>query len=226
MPHPSTPDPEDQAPYPQHWEADIVLRDGSTMQIRPNLPEDAEALHHFHGKQSHESVYLRFFAPLGRIPDRDLYGFTHVDHQQRMTQVITWQEESVAVGRVDQIGGGEAVVAFNVADWVQGKGLGWVLLEHLAAAGRELGVRRFRADVLPQNSRMLRVFTDAGYEVSKTYDDGIMAVSFTIRPTDRSMAVLAERERRAEALSMRARSEERRVGKAGGSRSARTDERR
>src|SRR5699024_2566683 len=54
------------------------------------------------------------------------------------------------------------------------------------------------------NSRMLRVFTDAGYEVSKTYDDGIMAVSFTIRPTDRSMAVLAERERRAEALSMRA----------------------
>src|SRR5699024_8620733 len=155
-------------------------------------------------KQSQESVYLRFFAPLGRIPDRDLYRFTHVDHQQRVALVITWQEEIAAVGRFDQIGGGEAEVAFNVADWVQGKGLGSVLLEHLAAAGRELGVRRFRADVLPQNSRMLRVFTDAGYEVSKTYDDGIMAVSFTIRPTDRSMAVLAERERRAEALSMRA----------------------
>lgn len=204
MPHRVTPEPAESAPYPQHWEADIVLRDGATMRIRPILPDDAEALQHFHGKQSQESVYLRFFAPLGRLPDRDLYRFTHVDHHQRVALVITWQEEIVAVGRFDQLGAGEAEVAFNVADWVQGKGLASVLLEHLAAAGRELGVRRFRADVLPQNNRMLRVFTDAGYEVNKTYDDGIMAVSFTIRPTDRSMAVLAERERRAEALSMRA----------------------
>src|SRR5699024_6512167 len=123
---------------------------------------------------------------------------------QRVALVITWQEEIVAVGRFDQIGGGEAEVAVNVADWVQGKGLVSVLLEHLAAAGRELGERRFRADVLPQNSRMLRVFTDAGYEVRKTYDDGIMAVCCSIRPPGRWMAVLAERGRRAEALSMRA----------------------
>lgn len=202
MPHRFTSDTDDSPTYPEHWEADIVLRDGSTMRIRPIVPADAEALQEFHSRQSEESVYLRFFAPLGRIPDRDLYRFTHVDHEQRVALVITWQDDIVAVGRFDQIGGGEAEVAFNVADWVQGKGLGSVLLEHLAAAGREIGVRRFRADVLPQNGRMLRVFTDAGYEVSKTYDDGIMAVAFTIRPTDRSMAVLAERERRAEALSM------------------------
>ncbi|WP_022916162.1 GNAT family N-acetyltransferase [Ruania albidiflava] len=190
--------------YPEHWEADVVLRDGSTMRIRPIHPEDAEALQRFHGRQSPESVYLRFFAPLARLPERDLYHFTHVDHHQRVALVVLWQEEIVAVGRFDQIGGGDAEVAFNVSDHVQGKGLGSVLLEHLAAAGRELGVRRFVADVLPQNARMLRVFTDAGYDVQQVYDDGIVAVSFTIRPTDRSMAVLAERERRAEALSMSA----------------------
>ncbi|WP_147917318.1 GNAT family N-acetyltransferase [Ruania zhangjianzhongii] len=196
--------PADSPSYPEHWEADVVLRDGSTMRIRPIHPEDGDALQRFHARQSPESVYLRFFAPLTRLPERDLHRFTHVDHHERVALVVTWQEEIVAVGRFDQIGGGDAEVAFNVSDSAQGKGLGSVLLEHLAAAGRELGVRRFLADVLPQNARMLRVFTDAGYDVKQAYDDGIMAVSFTIRPTDRSLAVLAERERRAEALSMAA----------------------
>jgi len=200
---PPTP-PADPPSYPEHWEADVVLRDGSTMRIRPILPGDADALQRFHARQSPESVYLRFFAPLARLPERDLHRFTHVDHHERVALVVLWQEEIVAVGRFDQIGGGDAEVAFNVSDSAQGKGLGSVLLEHLAAAGRELGVRRFVADVLPQNARMLRVFTDAGYDVQQVYDDGIVAVSFTIRPTDRSMAVLAERERRAEALSMSA----------------------
>lgn len=205
MPDGAAIDPPADAPsYPEHWEADVVLRDGSTMRIRPIHPDDADALQRFHARQSPESVYLRFFAPLARLPERDLYRFTHVDHHERVALVMLWQDEIVAVGRFDQIGGGDAEVAFNVADSVQGKGLGSVLLEHLAAAGRELGVRRFVADVLPQNTRMLRVFTDAGYDVQQAYDDGIMSVSFTIRPTDRSLAVLAERERRAEALSMRA----------------------
>src|SRR5699024_5611818 len=190
--------------YPEHWEADVVLRDGSTMRIRPILPDDADALQRFHARQSPESVYLRFFAPLARLPERDLYRFTHVDHHDRVALVVLWQEEIVAVGRFDQVGGGDAEVAFNVADSAQGKGLGSVLLEHLAAAGRELGVRRFVADVLPQNTKMVRVFTDAGYEVSSRMEDGVLAVSFEIASTERSLAVLAEREQRTEALSMEA----------------------
>ncbi|WP_163544258.1 GNAT family N-acetyltransferase [Occultella kanbiaonis] len=188
--------------YPAHWEADVVLRDGSTARIRPIRPDDADALQRFHARQSPESIYLRFFAPLERLPDRDLHRFTNVDHSDRVALVLLLGDDIVAVGRFDRVGGGDAEVAFNVLDDVQGKGLGSVLLEHLAAAGRELGVRRFVADVLPQNTRMVRVFSDAGYDVDQALDDGVLAVSFTIRPTDRSLAVLAEREQRAEALSM------------------------
>ncbi|TDE88935.1 GNAT family N-acetyltransferase [Occultella glacieicola] len=198
----ATPAPEEPQ-YPAHWEADVVLRDGSTARIRPIRPDDADALQRFHARQSPESTYLRFFAPMERLGDRDLHRFTHVDHVQRVALVLLLGEEIVAVGRFDRIGGGgDAEVAFNVLDVVQGKGLGSVLLEHLAAAARELGVRRFVADVLPQNTRMMRVFSDAGYDVDQSFDDGVLSVSFTIRPTDRSLAVLAEREQRAEALSM------------------------
>src|SRR5699024_2152203 len=117
--------------------------------------------------------------------------------------------EILAVGRYDRLvddreypDGDIAEVAFNVSDQAQGRGLGSILLEHLAAAGRERGIRGFVADVLPANTRMLRVFSDAGYDVKQRFDDGVVTVNFTIRSTDRSMKVLAERERRAEALSM------------------------
>jgi len=196
MAHPGT--------YPAHWEADVVLRDGSTMHIRPITPDDADALQRFHLGQSERSTYMRFFAPMERLSDSMLRQFTHVDHRDQVALVLVDGEEIIAVGRFERLPGGDAEVAFNVADSAQGKGLGSVLLEHLAAAGRELGVRRFVADVLPQNARMLRVFSDAGYDVQSRMEDGIVSVAFTITSTDRSLAVLAEREQRAEALSMAA----------------------
>ncbi len=190
------------APYPAHWEADVVLRDGSTMHIRPIRPDDADALQRFHVRQSPESTYFRFFAPLARLSDRDLARLTRVDHDERVALVLVSGGEIVAVGRYDRLDAARAEVAFNVADALQGHGLGSVLLEHLAAAARERGIRRFVADVLPGNARMINVFRDAGYDVRQSYDDGVIAVGFDIDPTERSLAVMAEREHRADARSM------------------------
>ncbi|QGH69286.1 GNAT family N-acetyltransferase [Pseudactinotalea sp. HY158] len=204
VPAPAASDDPEPPEYPGHWEADVVLRDGSTMRIRPIRPTDADALQRFHLAQSPESVYLRFFAPLARLTQRDLARFTRVDHRDRVALVLVAGDEILAVGRYDRIDDtDDAEVAFNVSDRAQGRGVGSVLLEHLAAAGRERGIGRFVADVLPANTRMIRVFSDAGYDVRKRFDDGIVTVSFTIHSTDRSMEVLAERERRAESLSMR-----------------------
>lgn len=189
--------------YPSHWEADVVLRDGSTMHIRPIRPGDADALQRMHLAQSKESIYYRFFAPMGPLSDRDLHRFTHVDHRDRVALVLMRGEEIRAVGRFDVVEPGVAEVAFNVADAEQGRGLGSVLLDHLAAAGRELGLHHFVAEVLPSNAKMIRVFRDAGYEVEQTYGDGVVELSISLLETERSWTVMAEREQRAEALSMR-----------------------
>ncbi len=192
--------------YPRAWEADIVLSDGSVALVRPILPEDTEGIHRFHAGQSAESVYLRFFAPLPRISDKDIRRFTHVDYHARVALVVLVRDEIAGIGRFDQLDEGEhsAEVAFNVADAHRGRGIGSVLLEHLADIGSSVGVRRFIAEVLPQNRRMLGVFQEAGFEVSHEYDDGLIAVSFDIEPTDRSRAVRLSREHRAEGRSMRA----------------------
>lgn len=191
--------------YPAHWEADVVLRDGVPMHIRPIRPDDDVALQAMHQRQSSQSQYFRFFAPMDRLSTRDLHRFTHVDHHDRVALVLTRGTDIVAVGRFDRLDDPTvAEVAFYVADAEHGRGLGSVLLEHLAAAGRERGIARFTAEVLPANSRMIRVFRDAGYDVSQVLEDGILQVDFQIEETGRSWAVMAEREQHAESRSMRA----------------------
>lgn len=197
--------------YPVEWEADVVLRDGTTTHVRPIRPEDADALQRFHVGQSERSTYLRFFAPMERLSERDLERFTRVDHVDRVALVAVRPRDSapgdggediIGVARFDRTGPAEAEVAFNIADSAQGRGLGSVLLEHVAAAARERGVRRFTAEVLPQNGKMLAVFREAGYDVRQQMDDGFVQVSVDLDPTERSRAVMADREHRAEARSM------------------------
>ncbi|RJK96275.1 GNAT family N-acetyltransferase [Vallicoccus soli] len=190
------------APYPAHWEADVVLRDGGTAHVRPITPQDADRLRAFHRRQSAESIYLRFFAPYPELSDRDVERFTHVDHHDRVGLVATIGDDIVAVVRYDRTGPDEAEVAFNISDAHQGRGLGSVMLEHIAAAARERGVRRFVAEVLPTNRRMIRVFQDAGYEVRSAFDDGIVHLSFEPALTGTALEVLQDREQRAEARSI------------------------
>lgn len=192
--------------YRRAWEADVVLSDGSIALVRPIIPSDTDGVHRFHAGQSAESVYLRFFAPVPRLSDRDVHRFTHVDYTSRVALVALIHDDIAGIGRFDRLGPGEehtAEVAFNVADAHSGRGIGSVLLEHLADIGSQVGIRRFLAEVLPQNRRMLGVFRDAGYEVSHEFEDGLIAVSFDIEPTDRSRAVRMAREHRAEGRSMR-----------------------
>ncbi|HYN29569.1 MAG TPA: GNAT family N-acetyltransferase [Dermatophilaceae bacterium] len=189
--------------YPVEWEADVVLRDGTVAHVRPIKPSDAEGLQRFHAGQSDESIYLRFFAPLKRLSERDVHRFTNVDYRDRVALVVTMREDIIGVGRYDRIDDGSAEVAFNISDHYHGKGIGSVLLEHLAAIASEIGITRFTAEVLPQNRKMLQVFADAGYEVKRRIEDGVVQVGFDIEPTDRSKAVAMAREHRAESISVR-----------------------
>ncbi|CAM5651400.1 hypothetical protein SVIOM74S_01122 [Streptomyces violarus] len=114
--------------------------------------------------------------------------------------------EFIATVRYDRIGADgtpasapadEAEVAFLVQDAHQGRGVASALLEHIGAIARERGIRRFAAEVLPANTKMIKVFTDAGYTQKRSFEDGVVRLEFDLEPTDRSLAVQYAREHRA-----------------------------
>jgi acyl-CoA synthetase (NDP forming)/RimJ/RimL family protein N-acetyltransferase len=188
---------------PAHWEADVVAADGGVFHLRPIRPDDADAVVAFHTGLSQRTRYLRYFSAYPRIPERDLYRYTHVDHHDRVALVAELAGEIIAVGRYErQEGTDEAEVAFVVADEHQGRGIGSVLLEHLAAAAREVGIRRFVAVVLAENVGMIRVFRDAGYEMTRHMEYGEVNLEFDVDETATTEAVMREREQRAEARSI------------------------
>jgi len=183
---------------------DVLLTDGTTVQLRPICPEDADAILAMHSRFSERTRYLRYFSPYPRIPARDLRRFVNVDHRDREAFVVLSGERIVAVGRYDRLGpdAPDAEVAFVVEDSFQGRGIGPVLLEYLAEAGRQVGLTRFVAEVLPANGAMLRVFADFGYHVERQYADGVVHLTFPIAPTEQTLQVQHGRELRTEARSI------------------------
>jgi acyl-CoA synthetase (NDP forming)/RimJ/RimL family protein N-acetyltransferase len=184
--------------------ADVLLADGSTVHMRQIEPADAEGIVALHSRFSARTRYLRYFSPYPRIPERDLQRFVNVDHRDREALVVSSGGHLIAVARYERLGpdADDAEVAFVVEDAHQGQGIGSVLLEHLAAAARDAGIRRFVAEVLPENRGMLRVFGEAGYQVQREYADGVVHLTFPIEPTEQSMAVQRRREQSAEARSI------------------------
>ncbi|MER8115498.1 GNAT family N-acetyltransferase [Streptomyces sp. NPDC094031] len=204
-------EPQSRYEYPAHWEADVVLRDGGTARIRPITVDDADRLVHFYEQVSDESKYYRFFAPYPRLSAKDVHRFTHHDFVDRVGLAATVGGEFIATVRYDRIGAGgapasgpadEAEVAFLVQDAHQGRGVASALLEHIAAVARERGIRRFAAEVLPANNKMIKVFTDAGYTQKRSFEDGVVRLELDLEPTDRALAVQYAREQRAEARSV------------------------
>ncbi|MFB6559362.1 GNAT family N-acetyltransferase [Streptomyces sp. NPDC056400] len=197
--------------YPAHWEADVVLRDGGTARIRPITTEDAGRLVSFYEQVSDESKYYRFFAPYPRLSDRDVHRFTHHDYVDRVGLAATIGGEFIGTVRYDRIDADgrpasgpadEAEVAFLVQDAHQGRGVASTLLEHIGAVARERGIRRFAAEVLPANTKMIKVFTDAGYQQKRSFEDGSVHLTLDLEPTAESLAVQRAREQRAEAHSV------------------------
>lgn len=180
--------------YPVGREADERLRDGNHVQFRPIRESDGPAMTAFHESLSPRTVYRRFFFAHPRLSPGELERFTHVDYVDRMAYVVVDGERIVGVGRYERLAGtDEAEVAFVVTDAYQHKGIGTLLLDHLADVARSHGIHRLMAQTLSENRDMLGVFLTSGFPVATSSQGGTVTVRFPIAACD---AYLQARERR------------------------------
>jgi acyl-CoA synthetase (NDP forming)/RimJ/RimL family protein N-acetyltransferase len=167
---------------------DVILRDGTTLRLRPPSATDAECLRRFLDALSPATLHLRFHA-IPRIDDELVRRMLEPDWTTRgalvaVTSGLAGDERIVGLASYDRLRDpGAAEVAFVVADDRRFSGIATRLLEQLAAEAAAVGVDRFVAEVLAENGQMLRVFEDSGFEVSITHRDSDLHVEFPIRPT-------------------------------------------
>ena len=187
---------------------DVLLRDGRTLRLRPPRSADVEAVLEFFAALSERSFYQRFHgAP--HIGPRLAEPFVDPDWEDRGSYAgvvagAGGEEEIVALAgyvRLREVSTAE--VAFVVADELQGYGVGTRLLEQLARRAHEVGIERFVAEVMPDNSPMVRVFEDAGFDVERELEGGVLEVRFEIGPTERYLASVDERDHVAVVRSLR-----------------------
>jgi acetyl coenzyme A synthetase (ADP forming)-like protein len=163
--------------YPAHREADVVLHDGSTVHLRPVRPEDERGLREFLAGLGAESRAFRFFSGAVDL-ERAAAVFADVDYAERYGLVAVRGERGI-VGHGLYAGGpeGRAEVAFAVGEALQGRGLGTILLAHLAEVASENEFNTFVAEVLPRNHRMIEMFRQSGLPTRTDAEPGVLRVT-------------------------------------------------
>ena len=194
---------------PRHYEADTILRDGTSIHIRAIRPDDKQRLVAHFQQLGKQSVYFRFFGAKKRLTDEELQRLTEPDFVNHVGLVATLRvgedEHIIGVGRYLRYElPHRAEVAFAVADAHQGRGIGTLLLEHLAPLARAQGITEFEADVLGENNRMLQVFAKSGFVVERSMADGVVHVRFPTEETKQYLQATSARERLAAAESVKA----------------------
>jgi len=195
-------------PIPQNPPLDgqVLLRDGRPAYLRRAGLKDLEALERLVERTSPESLYFRFFGGIKANRDAARALLAQSPEGVGITLIVTVgdgdREEVVGVGGFTPAGKDEAEVGFLVRDDFHGKGIGTLLLERLALAAEEQGIRRLSAYVLPDNQKMLEVFQHSGFEVTRRYEGGELQISLDIEPTQASVALAEERDRQATRASL------------------------
>lgn len=172
-------------PYPTHYVKKFVNKDGESFTLRPIRPEDEPKMVRFHEKLSEQSVYLRYFRSFQldqRVEHERLTRICFVDYDRTIALVIehtdpeSGQGEIVAAGRLTRLlNPEEAEFAMIVRDDFQRRGLGTQLLQHLVQFGRDEGIKRIVAYMLPENRGMIHVSERLGFRMERE-DDMVKAV--------------------------------------------------
>jgi acetyl coenzyme A synthetase (ADP forming)-like protein len=197
----------DRPAYPSQYEVDVLLKDGSTVHMRPVREEDAPALRALFERLSPRSLYLRYHRAVREVSEPEVRRFTDVDYEDTFALAATLgeppEERIIAVGLYARTAPDRAEVAFTVEDSHQGRGIATQLLDQLAVAARDHGIQTFEADVLGENRSMMDVFRDSGFPVESRVKYGTYHVAFPIEQTEEAAERAAEREAWAAAASVK-----------------------
>lgn len=171
-----------QAALTEKRETYFILKDGSSVHVRPIRPEDDLSLIEIFNHSSPQSVYQRFFMALRELSPTMARHLSTVDYGNRLALIAEVDKEPVGVVRYDCTDvPGLAELGLSVVDDWQNRGLGRILLREIIRTAEGNGIHRFWADVLAKNRRMLRLLVTEGQIQDRKTEACVTTVLFTSR---------------------------------------------
>ncbi|HXW42427.1 MAG TPA: bifunctional acetate--CoA ligase family protein/GNAT family N-acetyltransferase [Xanthobacteraceae bacterium] len=167
-------------PYPKEWERRVSWPDGGTILIRPVRPEDEPLYPPFFTRVTPQDLRLRFFAPLKDFNHAFIARLTQIDYARAMAFIAIDETNGEMVGgsRVHSDANYEtAEYAILVRSDLKGRGLGWSLMQLMIEYARSEGLRAIRGQVLKENTTMLQMCRELGFQIESDPDDPTLAVA-------------------------------------------------
>jgi acetyltransferase len=167
-------------PYPKEWERRMKLRDGTAIVVRPVRPEDEPLYRPFFAGVTQEDLRLRFFAPVKEFSHPFIARFTQIDYARAMAFIAIEELTGEMLGVVrlhtnaDYDSGEYAIL---VRSDLKGRGLGWVLMRLLIEYARAEGIRSIEGQVLQENTTMLNMCRELGFEIAHDADEPHICVA-------------------------------------------------
>jgi acetyltransferase len=173
-------------PYPSQWVRDLALRDGKPIHVRPIRPVDEPVILEFLQHVNKEDLRLRFFAPMKEFSHTFIARLTQLDYARAMA-FLAFDDAGTLIGVVrihsDSVyESGEYAVLLRSDR--KGQGYGWALMQLIIEYARAEGLQRISGQVLQENSAMLAMCRELGFQ-SKTdpTDSALQLVSLDLVST-------------------------------------------
>jgi acetyltransferase len=166
-------------PYPTAWERHIVSQKGMKIFVRPLRPEDEALYPRFLNAVTPQDLRLRFFAPIKEFSHEFVARFTQIDYARAMAFIAIDEASGDMLGVVrihadSAYESGE--YAILIRSDLKGHGLGWQLMELMIEYSRAEGLRFIRGQVLQENTTMLQMCRQLGFQVTTDPEDVSTAV--------------------------------------------------
>jgi acyl-CoA hydrolase/RimJ/RimL family protein N-acetyltransferase len=172
-------------PYPRKFEVEYEGREKLKIHVRPIRPTDEGLLKELFYSHDPSTIYQRYFTQLKRLPAEAVQRMVTLDYESHMALVaeIPWEgrKRLIGVARYSRDTATDlADIAVVVQENFRQHGLATFLLRHLGKVALEQGIVGFRADVLPENLAMMRIFQRLAEPVESGLESGLLRVKFLL----------------------------------------------
>jgi len=172
--------------YPEELEKYRTMKDGLEVLYRPVRISDEPLLKDFFYSLSDKSNYRRFITLRRYLPHEVLQKMVAIDFTKQMVilAVVEQGEKEVVVGVGQYVVMGDshtAEIALAVRDEFQGRGIGSELLAYMSQVARRQGLLGFTADVLGENTPVMKMLEKSGFGLQKEISDGVAYLKATFK---------------------------------------------